>query len=72
VSVTVRDDGRGFDTAAVAEPQPGHLGLSTMVERATLTGGHCRISSTLGAGTTVEVWLPIDAESVRAEAPQPA
>jgi signal transduction histidine kinase len=72
VSVTVRDDGRGFDVAGVAEPRPGHLGLSTMVERATLTGGHCRISSTPGAGTTVEVWLPMDTQAVRPGTPQSA
>jgi signal transduction histidine kinase len=70
VSVTVRDDGRGFDVRA--DQQPGHLGLSTMVERATLTGGHCRIDSTPGAGTTVEVWLPLDAEASRPETAQPA
>jgi PAS domain S-box-containing protein len=72
VSVTVRDDGGGFDVAAVAEPRPGHLGLSTMVERAKLAGGHCRIDSAPGAGTTVEIWLPIDAEVARPGTPQPA
>jgi signal transduction histidine kinase len=65
VSVTIRDDGRGFDAVDVSEPRPGHLGLTTMLERAELTGGHCRISSAPGAGTTVEVWLPLDAESTQ-------
>ena len=61
VSVTVRDDGRGFDAVtAAAEPEPGHLGLATMVERAEVTGGHCRVTSAPGAGTTVEIWLPLD------------
>jgi PAS domain S-box-containing protein len=72
VSVTVRDDGGGFDVAAVAEPRPGHLGLSTMVERAKLAGGHCRIDSTPGSGTTIDIWLPIDAEVARPGTPQPA
>jgi PAS domain S-box-containing protein len=72
VSVTIRDDGRGFDIAVIAEPRPGHLGLSTMVERAELTGGHCRINSSPGAGTTVEVWLPIDAEAAWPGTPQSA
>ncbi|MEO8292637.1 MAG: PAS domain-containing protein [Actinomycetota bacterium] len=71
ISVTVRDDGRGFDLAAVAEPQPGHLGLTTMVERAELTGGHCRVTSALGEGTTVEAWLPVDADVARPETSQP-
>jgi PAS domain S-box-containing protein len=71
ISVTVRDDGLGFDAAAAGEPQPGHLGLATMVERAELTGGHCRLTSSPGAGTTVEAWLPLEAELARPEATQP-
>ena len=72
VSVTVRDDGRGFDAVAASEPQPGHLGLATMVERAELTGGHCRVTSAPGAGTTVEVWLPLDADVATESSSQPA
>jgi PAS domain S-box-containing protein len=69
LSVTVRDDGRGFDPMQVSQPLPGHLGLSTMVERAELTGGHCRITTAPGAGTTIEVWLPVDDEAVAAGSP---
>ena len=71
VSVTVRDDGGGFATSSANEQRPGHLGLTTMVERAELTGGHCRITSAPGAGTTVEVWLPLDADAERPGAAQP-
>ena len=72
VSVTIHDDGRGFDAvAAAAEPEPGHLGLTTMVERAEVTGGHCRVTSTPGAGTTVEIWLPLDTEPVQDAASRP-
>jgi PAS domain S-box-containing protein len=60
VAVRVADDGVGFDAAGAVEPRPGHLGLSTMVERAELLGGWCRIRSTPGSGTTVECWLPAD------------
>lgn len=59
VSVTIRDDGQGFDVASLEKPSPGHIGLSTMIERAELVGGWCRISSS-PSGTTVECWLPID------------
>ena len=52
----VRDDGRGFDLASAAEP--GHLGLATMHERATLAGGWCRFESEPGAGATVTAWIP--------------
>jgi PAS domain S-box-containing protein len=62
ISITVRDDGCGFDPAR-SEPEPGHLGLSTMVERAELLGGWCTIESEPGAGATIECWLPTDADT---------
>jgi PAS domain S-box-containing protein len=71
VFVTVRDDGLGFDVATAGEAQPGHLGLTTMVERAELTGGHCRLTSAPGAGTTVAAWLPLDVAPARPEETQP-
>jgi signal transduction histidine kinase len=60
VTVLVADDGSGFDTDRVDKPIPGHLGLATMIERAELVGGWCRVSSAADAGTTVECWLPAD------------
>jgi PAS domain S-box-containing protein len=72
VFVTIRDDGLGFDVATTGEAQPGHLGLTTMVERAELTGGHCRLTSAPGAGTTVAAWLPLDIDPARPEETQPA
>ncbi|MEA2521002.1 MAG: hypothetical protein QOI81_648, partial [Actinomycetota bacterium] len=42
---------------------PGHLGLTTMIERAELVGGWCRIISSTGGGTTIECWLPLDSEA---------
>ena len=50
VALTVRDDGRGFDTALVT---PEHLGLAIMRERAEGIGANLRIVSAPGAGTTV-------------------
>jgi len=61
VTVLIADDGAGFDTHGVDTPVPGHLGLATMIERAELIGGWCRVSSEADAGTTVECWLPSDA-----------
>jgi PAS domain S-box-containing protein len=61
VTLRVRDDGTGFTPDLDAPPAPGHLGVSTMVERAELAGGWARIVSAPGDGTTVECWLPIDA-----------
>jgi signal transduction histidine kinase len=55
--LSVRDDGRGFDPErAVA---PGHLGLATMQDRATMAGGWCRVESAPGAGATVTAWVPV-------------
>ena len=61
ISLVVRDDGRGFVADPAAPPEPGHFGLSTLVERAELAGGWSRVTSTPGEGTTVECWLPLDA-----------
>jgi signal transduction histidine kinase len=60
VTLRIRDDGRGFVPDLDAAPAPGHLGLSTIVERAELAGGWARILSSPGGGTTVECWLPLD------------
>ncbi|MBI3647798.1 MAG: response regulator [Actinobacteria bacterium] len=57
-SVRVADDGRGFDVGDKLEPAPGHLGLLSMVERAEMAQGWCRIESEPGTGTSVEAWLP--------------
>ena len=56
--VRVRDDGVGFDPAAVSETVPGHLGLGSMRERVELADGWWRVRSAPGAGTAVEFWLP--------------
>jgi signal transduction histidine kinase len=64
VRVRVRDDGVGFDPKRVDEPRPGHIGISTMIERAELVGGWCRIASRPGEGTLVECWLPSDGEEL--------
>ena len=55
--VAVSDDGAGFDPDAEGA---GHLGLSTMAERAGVIGADLTITSTQGAGTTVTVTLPHD------------
>ncbi len=58
VRIRIGDDGVGFDPSTMQSPRPGHIGLSTMVERAELVGGWCRIASAPGKGTLVECWLP--------------
>lgn len=60
--VTVADDGAGFDTAAYQE-RFGHMGLSSMRERAEMAGGTCAVRSEPGQGTTVEAFVPSPAVS---------
>jgi signal transduction histidine kinase len=52
------DDGVGFDPGRVVGAKDGHIGLSSMRERAEMAGGGCRIQSLPGEGTTVEFWVP--------------
>lgn len=57
--LAIADDGRGFDPAAVPEPEDGRaLGLVGMRERATLAGGRFEITSAPGAGTSIVVRIP--------------
>jgi signal transduction histidine kinase len=56
----IRDDGSGFPVDA-GRASPGHLGLALARERTDLAGGWFRLESEIGAGTTVEFWVPVDA-----------
>lgn len=58
VVVEVRDDGIGFDLAAVEQRPRAHLGLMGMHERAESVGGALTIWSQPGAGTRVTLQLP--------------
>ena len=57
VRLTVEDDGAGFDITAVPS---GHLGLVGMRARAERLGATLAIRSRPGAGTRVEVRVPIE------------
>src|SRR5437764_3107731 len=56
ITLEVRDNGKGFDPAG---PFPGHLGLRSMRERVTKTGGTLTIESVPAQGTCIEVRMPI-------------
>ncbi|HUS69329.1 MAG TPA: MASE3 domain-containing protein [Anaerolineae bacterium] len=51
-TLSIRDDGRGFDPADV---MPAHLGLGIMRERAERIGATLEINSDLGQGTQIKV-----------------
>ncbi len=59
-SLTVQDDGCGFDVAASrsAAGGPPHWGLFGVQERVELLGGTFAIESQVGRGTTLRVQLP--------------
>ncbi len=82
VCLTVADTGTGMDEVTLkraAEPffttkevgKGTGLGLSMVYGLAAQSGGIARVSSSLGAGTTVELWLPV-ADSAAARPPRPS
>ncbi|HXY44218.1 MAG TPA: ATP-binding protein [Acidimicrobiales bacterium] len=60
--VRVTDDGSGFDSERHSDSPRGHLGLTSMRQRAQLAGGSCTIDSSPGQGTSVEIWLPLPSD----------
>ena len=56
VTLTVEDDGRGFDLIDVSGSRFGLVGLN---ERVRLLNGRCQIESTLGHGTKIEAHIPL-------------
>ncbi len=80
VKITVRDDGVGIDSGALAsviEPyvtskpfgKGSGLGLAMVSGFANQSGGGVRISSSLGVGTVVDLLLPSSRAPVEVEAP---
>jgi two-component system NarL family sensor kinase len=57
VQLIVQDDGRGFD---LSQALPDHYGLIGMNERAKLLGGQLDIQSSPGAGTRIDVVIPLE------------
>lgn len=53
LTVSISDDGAGFDLTAAQAVAHEHFGLLGMRERAALAGGHLKIKSSVGQGTRV-------------------
>jgi signal transduction histidine kinase len=58
-AMEVRDDGRGFDTGAVAARGRRNFGLQFMRERAELVGAQFEVRSRPEAGTVVRLVIPL-------------
>ncbi len=59
LTVTIKDNGKGFNHKVVRQNQPSSSGLVGMRERAATVGGTLQIDSTPGAGTTITLVLPM-------------
>jgi signal transduction histidine kinase len=57
VELRIRDDGRGFDPAAIP---PDHFGLGIMRERAEAVNAHVTVNSEVGRGTEIVVVWPVE------------
>jgi signal transduction histidine kinase len=70
-TLTVRDDGRGFDPAAALarERDREHFGLKGIQERVAALGGTCDFSSQPGQGTVVTVSVPTIAQAAEFDEP---
>jgi PAS domain S-box-containing protein len=55
--MTIADDGRGFEQSA---QRPVSFGLVGMRERVLIMGGRLQLDSTLGEGTTLRIYIPLD------------
>ncbi|MGH9846425.1 MAG: sensor histidine kinase, partial [Blastocatellia bacterium] len=66
VVVEIRDNGRGFDPATLAQAQRG-MGLSGITERAQMLGGAAVIDAAPGRGTNVVVTLNLREEKTEPE-----
>ena len=63
--ITIRDNGKGFDPQADADPQKSHIGINNVRERIeSMCGGSLHIDSQPDAGTTVTIRIPRGKETV--------
>jgi signal transduction histidine kinase len=61
LSLSIRDDGRGFHETRGHGSRRGHFGIRMMEERALQLGGTFYLDTTIGAGTEVRVRVPVQA-----------
>src|SRR6185312_16095581 len=61
ISLSIRDNGRGFDLNSVSPSEPSALGygLSGIAERVRILGGTLSIDSRPGKGTSLSIEIPV-------------
>ena len=57
LSFSVTDNGKGFDPENRPGLAEGHFGLQGVEERVEELGGEMKISSKIGKGTRVKIWI---------------
>ena len=62
LTLTIADDGRGFEASDNSLPSRGHFGLQGMRERAAQIHAQLSIDSSPGKGTTIKLEAPIAAQ----------
>ena len=58
IALTIQDNGQGFDPEEARKRYRKGMGLSSMRERAELSGGTFSIESRMGKGTTLRMTWP--------------
>jgi two-component system nitrate/nitrite sensor histidine kinase NarX len=61
LSLSISDDGAGFDSSSA--PPEGHFGIKIMRERANDIQATLQMSSRIGYGTQVNLWMPFNARA---------
>ena len=59
ISLRIKDNGQGFDPKLLEENVQHSFGISGIIERASIHGGHCELKSSPGFGTDWRVRLPL-------------
>jgi signal transduction histidine kinase len=69
IQLTIKDDGIGFDPEDHPAKRNGKSGLAllSMQERATYMGGALKVKSARGAGTEIEVRMPLSPTAAAAD-----
>jgi signal transduction histidine kinase len=67
VTLSIRDNGRGFDVGKLKTGGGSHIGTSTMRERAEAIRGQLEITSEVGAGTEVRISVTVPPGSDESE-----
>jgi signal transduction histidine kinase len=60
LGVTIEDDGIGFDQESACRAVYSHMGLIGINERSKSIGSRLQVSSQIGHGTRLELWVPLD------------